>query len=78
MPRFERRVSAIFDSFTIPAREYQPGDQIEVRVEYWDRLDVEDPQARDFAARCNPDDPVCELVPSSGCYQWITWTVEYL
>ncbi len=78
MPRFERRVSAIFDSFTIPAREYQPGDRIEVRVEYWDRLDLADPQARDFATRCKPDDPVCELVPGSGCHQWITWTVEYL
>ena len=78
LSRFERRVSAIFQDFTVAAREYQPGDQIEVRVEYWDRLDLENPDARDFRTRCNPDDPVCELVPGSGCYQWITWSVEYL
>jgi hypothetical protein len=76
MARFERRVSAVFDSFTIPAREYQPRDRIDVRVEYFDRRDLEDPQARGVSSRCRPEDRVCELSP--GCFQWITWTVEYL
>ena len=75
---FARRVSATFSDFTIPAREYQPGDRIDVRVEYWDRLDLENPDARDVQNRCDQQAPTCEVVPGSGCYQWITWTVEYL
>jgi hypothetical protein len=77
-PKFARRVSATFSDFTIPAREYQPGDRIDVRVEYWDRLDLENPDARNVQNRCDPEAPTCEIVPGSGCYQWITWTVEYL
>ena len=75
---FERRVSATFSDFTVPAHEYQPGDRIDVRVEYWDRLDLADPTARDVGSHCDPEAATCELIPGSKCYQWITWTVEYL
>ena len=38
--------NAIFDSYTLPAGQYRLGDQVEVRVEYRDRLGIRDPKAR--------------------------------
>ena len=64
-----------FRELTLPARLYQPGDRVEVRVEYLDRRDLV--QARDLS-RCKPNEPQCELVANSKCFQRITWTVDYL
>ena len=47
------------------------GDEIQVRVEYQDRV------SRDFSS-CDQNADRCELVPGSGCYQWVTWTVDFI
>lgn len=64
-----------FRELTIAARRFGLGDRIEVRVQYLDRLDLSMPKARNFE-HCQPGDTFCELVPKSGCYHWITWTVD--
>jgi hypothetical protein len=73
-PDFQVRAGS-FPELVLPARLYQPGDRVEVRVEYLDRLDLI--QARDLS-HCKPNEPHCELVAGSKCYQRITWTVIYL
>jgi hypothetical protein len=71
---FRRLVNATFRNFVIPAREFQPGDEVEVRVEYRDRLDLKTPRP----SHCMEDDPLCEAKAGSGCTQRVTWTVVYL
>jgi hypothetical protein len=62
--------------FTLPGRSFAPGDEVEVRVQYQDRIDLTTPAAR--AGTCQANDGVCERAPGSSCYQWLTWTVVYL
>jgi len=71
---FAWKPSATSQNFTIYKNSYRFGDMIQVRVEYRDRVTVDDPGAR--GSKCKPDDLTCELRP--GCFQWITWTVEFL
>lgn len=59
--------------FEFPAGWFRPGDVVQVRVEYSDR---ENRRAA-LEAACKPDTLLCELEPKSGCYQWVTWSVEY-
>jgi hypothetical protein len=71
----QRLVGAQLETLTIEPRRYRPGDVARVRVEYLDRVDVADPNARPRPT-CDHDAPVCEV--RKGCYLWLTWTVEYL
>jgi hypothetical protein len=70
---FTRAVNATFRSYVIPARDYQPGDEVEVRFEYFDRLNLQT-----LRTECDNDDALCEAKPGSGCTQRVTWTVVYL
>jgi hypothetical protein len=70
---FTRAVNATFRSYVIPARDYQPGDEVEVRFEYFDRLNLQT-----LRTECHDDDALCEAKPGSGCTQRVTWTVVYL
>jgi hypothetical protein len=66
-----------FAELLLPARLYQPGDRVEVRVEYLDRRDLVD--ARDLG--CKDSEPRCGVKaggPTGTCWQRITWTVDYL
>jgi hypothetical protein len=77
-PDFRRLVNATYREHFIPARQYQPGDRIQVRVQYWDRLGLTDPAARSLG-HCQAGQAVCAInKPGSTCYQWVTWEVEYL
>lgn len=49
---------------------YEPGDDIELRVEIMDRNGV-DPQAE-----CNDNDPTCSVIADPQCIQRLTWRVE--
>jgi hypothetical protein len=65
-----------FRELVLPARAFNPGDRIEVRLEYFDRFDLATkPRAN---PQCTDKDPLCQLQPESGCYQRVTWTVNYL
>ena len=48
---------------------FSTGDEVQVRVEYQDRIN------RSFST-CDQNAVRCELVP--GCAQWVTWTVQFL
>jgi hypothetical protein len=48
---------------------FSTGDEVQVRVEYQDRIN------RSFST-CDQNALRCELVP--GCAQWVTWTVQFL
>lgn len=74
-PAFTSKVPFNFPVYTVPARQFLPGDLVEVRVMYLDRQDLSG--LRDQSNCKNFDQPRCELVPGSGCFQRITWTVEY-
>jgi hypothetical protein len=72
------RVVGNLPMLTLRAFAFRPGDRVQVRVEYRDRVNVIDPNARDFSV-CDPDVLMCALrATAPTCYQWITWTVEYL
>jgi hypothetical protein len=67
----------------LPARLYQPGDRVEVRVDYLDRRDLVEGQ-RDLS-HCKINEPRCGVMmmpppadPKDVCYQRLTWTVDYL
>jgi hypothetical protein len=66
----------------LPARLYQPGDRVEVRVDYLDRRDLVEGQ-RDLS-HCKINEPRCGVTmapaadPKDACYQRLTWTVDYL
>jgi hypothetical protein len=68
---------AIFDRYTLPASQYRLGDQVEVRVEYRDRLGIRDPKALDLS-HCKPTDLSCETRPGSKCVLRVGWKVMYL
>jgi hypothetical protein len=76
-PAFSLLPYAIFNSFTLPAGQYRLGDQVEVRVEYRDRVDVHDLKARDLS-HCGPGDLACETRPGSRCFLRVGWKVLYL
>jgi hypothetical protein len=69
--------NAIFERFTLPAGQYRLGDQVEVRVEYRDRLDLRDLKARDVS-HCDPLGLSCEDKPKSKCFLRVGWKVMYL
>jgi hypothetical protein len=71
---FDWRVNEGLPNFLIPAKSYQALQRIEVRLEYRDRVTAANPGARSLA-HCKPEDRLCESSP--GCYQWVTWTVDY-
>ena len=73
---FRRLVNATSRDYVIRAREYRPGDKVDVRVEYRDRVGVGDDNARSLAG-CNPAERTCGVQPGSTCYQRVSWTVEY-
>jgi hypothetical protein len=55
---------------------FQPGqDTAQVRVSYSDRVGYTTATGRKLD--CPVDAPTCELVPDSGCYAWVTWTVLF-
>jgi hypothetical protein len=57
----------------LPANEHRPGDLVHVRLQYLDRVDLTG--GRDYSS-CDPMAlGNCALKP--GCYQWVTWTVQY-
>jgi hypothetical protein len=66
--RFENDLS----TFSLPARQFGVGELVRIRLEVADRN-------RDTISRsllsCAAD--LCELSPGSGCFQRVTWTVEY-
>jgi hypothetical protein len=64
------RYTTPFSTFNIlPDGTYGPGDVVQVRAEYYDRV-----KDRDFS-RCNDEAASCALVP--GCFQWVGWTVVF-
>jgi hypothetical protein len=67
---FERTTATSLSTFGFPPNRFRPGAELEVRLQYFDRV-----RNRDLRT-CALDQPVCELRP--GCYQWVTWTVRFL
>ena len=74
---FDLLPHAIFNSYTLPAGQYRLGDRVEVRVEYRDRLGVQDPGSRNLS-HCKPTDLSCETKPDSKCFLRVGWRVLYL
>ncbi len=70
---FQRVAGGPRSDFEFPAGFFRPADVAEVRVSYEDRI------ARDFSPceRAVPQPAQCEVQLGSGCYQWVTWTIEY-
>ncbi|HEY0705663.1 MAG TPA: hypothetical protein VGG33_02645 [Polyangia bacterium] len=68
-----RQGYAVDSSFTLEENRFQLGDEVDVRVDYFDRLGALG--RPEFTSRCPVDRPTCELAP--GCYQRFTWTVVY-
>jgi hypothetical protein len=75
-PTFQLLPEAIFSRYAIPARQFRLGDEVEVRVEYRDRLDVSPLTARKL--NCGRDDLSCQSSPDSGCFLRVGWKVLYL
>jgi hypothetical protein len=74
---FLRRPLETFQDLTLDESDgFKPGDVVEVRVRYEDRIDKVQPRP-DYASRCPDTESACELEPASGCYHWVTWTVVY-
>jgi hypothetical protein len=64
--------------FNVRPNSYRPGETVHLRVQYLDRVDLGATGGRDYST-CDPASlGNCELTPRSGCYQWVTWTVQYL
>ncbi len=56
------------NQFAFPQGSVNPGDQVQIRVEYQD--------GNRSLASCDPNATVCSL-NHDDCYQWITWTVTF-
>jgi len=52
---------------------YKAGDEVKVRVEVSDHNPTND--AALFG--CADDNDLCEMVPGSGCFQRVTWSVDF-
>lgn len=75
--KFEWQVNETSPRFIIPPRRYQALQQVQVRLEYRDRVAVADPAARSLA-HCKPEDGQCQVANSAkDCFQSVTWTVDY-
>jgi hypothetical protein len=74
---FQLLPHAIFSSYTLPAGQFRLGDRVEVRVEYRDRLDISDLQARDLS-HCGANDLSCPTKPGGNCFLRVGWKVLYL
>jgi hypothetical protein len=65
---FTRKIASTDLPFEIPAGTYPSGQQLEVRVEAFDRR----------LTQCDPNNPVTDpAVCRSDCSQWVTWSVEF-
>jgi hypothetical protein len=70
---FQRLLGVAGPSLELPPAWFRPGDTVQVRAAYADRED-----RRAALEACHKSDALlCEAEPKSGCYQWVTWTVEY-
>jgi len=58
------------DQLSIPAVSYQPGDVLQVRVEYRDRI-------KDRQLGCGDQDLFCPHAPEAPCHQMVGWTVNF-
>jgi hypothetical protein len=69
-PPFERLTDTTLTSFTIEAKRYSPGDELEVRVDYRDRK----------PNRCLDGTAAdqCQSPPDSGCFQRVSWRLKFL
>ena len=70
-PEFNRLVSTTMPVLSFAPETFRPGDQVEVRVDVFDRV-----IDRDFRA-CEGKSE-CELEPGSGCPQRVSWEVSFL
>jgi hypothetical protein len=67
---FVRQIRGLTD-FPIPAGKYHPGDVIQVRFEYRDRI-------KERALGCPDDGLFCPQAPEATCHQRVGWTVSFL
>ena len=63
-----------FPTYTVAPGTFALGDTARVRVEIHDRPNAA--RIDDVLLGCG-DEPVCEAQPGSGCFQRMTWIVEY-
>jgi hypothetical protein len=70
-PPFDRSVSTSMPTFGFAPDTFRPGDEIEVRLDVFDRV-----ENRDFST-CG-DQPECRLDPARECRQRVSWKVSYL
>lgn len=61
-------LAATGNSVSLDPAQYEPGDQVELRVEVFDRNHV--------AIPCDPAQPTCSVTPDTSCIQRQTWKVE--
>ncbi len=62
-----------FPSLTLAADTYGIGDSVKVRVEVLDR----NPATAASLFGCGDDNDLCEMVMGSGCFQRVTWSVDF-
>ncbi len=71
---FQRAAGFRGATFSFRGKTFRTGDLVQLRAEYQDRVRPE----RDLESCRSHDVGRCESKPASGCYQWVTWTVQYL
>jgi hypothetical protein len=69
-PEFQRQFLTTMPTLSFPPDNFRPGDEIEVRLDIFDRV-----ADRDFRA-CEGQ-PECKIDPERDCRQRVSWRVSY-
>jgi len=62
-------------SLSIPPWFLAPGETVRIRAAVQE-LGGEAPSCSESVSRCTPNSTTKKVVPE-GCYQWVTWTVQF-